>query len=286
MPGKRIIISFKKKLYCCKVGPMYIGDEHKACSFCDIHHYYRWLPMRDFFPLYYTYRNRLAQSELFCGLPEAVLDEMLSHYRFESWNKGAQHDSRIALQRFYVILEGRMELSQVNPLTGKQMTLLILKEGDVYDVLSLLDGREHKIIPVALDDLKLLSAPLDQVRDWIKQHTEFNKNFMPYLGKRIRSREALATDLGLYDTETRLARLVLRYATLNGVPDNSVGQGIDVNLLHDLSNEALAQMIGSARQVVNRHLQSMKKEGVLHFENHHLIVDNLEKLSQHAAERN
>ncbi|RUM94035.1 MAG: Crp/Fnr family transcriptional regulator [Thiothrix sp.] len=241
--------------------------------------------MKDFFPLYMTYRNRLAQSELFCGLTEAVLDEMLSHYRFESWNKGSQHDSRIALQRFYVILEGRMELVQVNPLTGKQMTLFILKEGDVYDVLSLLDGRKHEIIPVALDDLKLLSAPLDQVRDWIKQHTEFNKNFMPYLGKRIRSREALATDLGLYDTETRLARLVLRYATLNGVPDNSVGQGIDVNLLHDLSNEALAQMIGSARQVVNRHLQGMKKEGVLHFENHRLIVDNLEKLSQHAAER-
>ena len=207
---------------------------------------------------------------------------MLSHYRFESWSKGSQHDSRIALQRFYVILEGRMELIQVNPLTGKQMTLLILKEGDVYDVLSLLDGREHKIIPIALDDLKLLSAPLGQVRDWIKQHSEFNKHFMPYLSKRIRSREALATDLGLYDTETRLARLVLRYATLDGIPDNSVGQGIDVKLLHDLSNEALAQMIGSVRQVVNRHLQSMRKEGVLHFKNHHLIVDDLERLRQRA----
>ena len=238
--------------------------------------------MRDFFPLYTTYRNRLAQSELFCGLPEAVLDEMLSHYRFESWNKGSQHDSGIALQRFYVILEGRMALVQVNPLTGKQMTLLILKEGDVYDVLSLLDGRKHEIIPVAQDDLKLLSAPLDQVREWINRHSEFNKNFLPYLGKRIRSREALATDLGLYDTETRLARLVLRYTTLDGAPENSVGQGIDVNLLHDLSNEALAQMIGSARQVVNRHLQSMKREGVLHFENHHLIVDDLKKLRQHA----
>ena len=238
--------------------------------------------MKDFFPLYTTYRNRLAQSELFRGLPEAVLDEMLSHCRLEYWNKGSQHDSRIALQRFFVILEGRMELVQVNPQTGKQMTLFILKEGDVYDVLSLLDGCESEVIPVALDDLKLLSAPLEQVRDWIKQHSEYNQNFMPYLGKLIRSREALATDLGLYDTETRLARLILRYATLNGVANDSVGQGIDVKLLHDQSNESLAEMIGSARQVVNRHLQNMKKEGVLHFENHRLIIDDLNKLRQHA----
>ena len=238
--------------------------------------------MKDSLPLYKTYRHRLSQSELFSGLPLAMLDDMLSHFRFESWNKGSRHDSRIALRRFYIVLEGRMELIQVNPRTGKQITLLILKEGDGYDVLSLLDGLEHDIIPIALDDLKLLSAPIGRVREWISRHPAFNRNFMPYLGRRIRSREALATDLGLYDTKTRLARLVLRYSLLEGVPNDSDATGIDVTLLYDLPNEVLAQMIASARQVVNRHLQAMKKEGILHFENHHLIVDDLKKLRQRA----
>jgi len=211
-----------------------------------------------------------------------ILDDMLTHFRFESWNKGSRHDSQIALQRFYVVLEGRMELTQINPLTGKQITLIILKEGDVYDVLTLLDGQKHNIIPVARDDLKLISAPIDPVRDWIKQHPEFNNKFMPYLGKRIRSREALITDLGLYDTPTRLARLILRYVSQENITHNSSGSGIDVTLLHDLSNEELAQMISSARQVVNRHLQAMKKEGILHYESHHLIIDDLEKLKLHA----
>jgi len=211
-----------------------------------------------------------------------ILDDMLTHFRFESWNKGTRHDSRIALQRFYVVLEGRMELTQINPLTGKQITLLILKEGDVYDILTLLDGQQHDIIPVARDDLKLMSAPIDQVRDWIKQHSEFNKNFMPYLSKRIRSREALITDLGLYDTPTRLARLILRYISQENITNISPSSGIDVTLLNGLSNEVLAQMISSARQVVNRHLQAMKKEGILHYENHRLIIDDLEKLKLHA----
>lgn len=233
-------------------------------------------------PLYKTYRHRLSQSELFCGLPVAILDDMLTHFRFESWVKGTRHDSRIAMQRFYVVLEGRMELNRVNPLTGKQITLNILKEGDAYDVLTLLDGQKHDIIPLARDDLKLMSAPIDPVRDWIKQHPEFNENFMPYLSKRIRSREALITDLGLYDTPTRLARLILRYVSQENITRHSSGSGIDVTLLHDLSNEELAQMISSARQVVNRHLQAMKKEGILHYENHRLIIDDLDKLKLHA----
>ncbi len=240
--------------------------------------------MKSSLPLYNTYRHRLSQTELFKGLPMELLDDMLSHFRFESWKKGTVRDGGLALSRFYVILEGRMELTQVNPMTGRQLALLILQGGDVYDVLSLLDGKGNDVTPVCLDDIQLLSAPLDEVRDWIAVHPDFNRNFLPYLGKQIRMREALIEDISLYDTHTRLARMILRYATLNGKPNDAVGEGLDVSLLSGLPNEELARLIGSARQVVNRHLQAMKKEGVLHFENHHLIIDDLRKLRQHADE--
>ncbi|WP_456378636.1 Crp/Fnr family transcriptional regulator [Thiolapillus sp.] len=238
--------------------------------------------MKNSIPLYQTYRQRLSQTELFQNLPIEILDEMLAHFRFESWNKGSVHDSRIALQRFYLVLEGRMQLTRIHPGSGRQITISILSEGDMYDILTLLDGQHHDISPSALDDLKLLSAPIDDVRKWIKEHPEFNDNFMPYLGKRIRDREALVADLGLYDAHTRLARLVLRYATRDVARSEDSTTGIDVTLLHDLSNETLSYMVGSARQVVNRHLQAMKKDGILHMDRRHLIIDDLEKLKQEA----
>ncbi len=176
-----------------------------------------------------------------------------------------------------------MQLTRIHPGTGKQITISILSEGDMYDVLTLLDGQSHDISPSALDDLKLLSAPIGEVRNWIREHPDFNDNFMPYLGKRIRSREALATDLGLYDAHTRLARLILRYVD-SGDSSHQDKPGIEVRLLHDLSNETLAHMVGSARQVVNRHLQAMKKDGILHTENRRLIIDDLEKLQQEAQQ--
>ena len=238
--------------------------------------------MKNTLPLYNTYRHRLSQASLFRGLSVDLLDDMLSNFRFETWNKGIHQNSKIAMERFYIIIEGRLEITKINPISGKKLTLTILAQGDVYDVLSLMDGQEHEVTPVALTDLKLMSAPLDVVRDWIQQHPEFNKNFMPYLSKRIRDKEALTTDLGLYDTPTRLARLVMRYASQEKNTQKLHPTTIDVKLLHNFSNEALANMISAARQVVNRHLQAMKKEGILHFQDHHLLVDDLEKLKRHA----
>ncbi|BAO44679.1 Crp/Fnr family transcriptional regulator [Thiolapillus brandeum] len=238
--------------------------------------------MKNSLPLYNTYRMRLSKTALFQGLSMQTLDDMLSHFRFESWNRGSTHDSSIALRRFYVILEGRMQLTRIHPGTGKQITISILSDGDMYDVLTLLDGQQHAITPSALDDLKLLSAPIDEVRDWIREHPDFNNNFLPYLGRRIRCREALATDLGLYDTHTRLARLILRH--VNPHHSRQTDSGIDVQLLHDLSNETIGQMVGAARQVINKHLQAMKKDGILHIEKRHLIIDDLNRLQQEAED--
>ncbi len=238
--------------------------------------------MKTGIPLYNTFRARLANSRLFHGLSQDLLDDMLRHFRLETWNRGSVHSSDVVLRRFYVVMEGRMELLQAHPVTGKQIAIMILKAGDVYDVLSLLDDKEHPVIPAALDDLQLLSAPLASVRAWISAHPEFNQNFLPYLAEQIRMREAVVADLGLFDTETRLARVILRYATLEGSPDAQSGSGIEVSLLNGLSNEKLAEMVGSARQVVNRHLQALKKAGVLHTDGSRMIIDDLYHLRMRA----
>ena len=63
-------------------------------------------------------------------------------------------------------------------------------------------------------------------------------------------------NLSLFDTEARLARLILR----NLVPDKMVQE---VSLINDLSQETLASMIGSVRVVVTRHLSRWKQKKVI-----------------------
>ena len=78
--------------------------------------------------------------------------------------------------------------------------------------------------------------------------------------------EEFATDISLEDTSTRLAKLLIKH--LNS-------KTCKIQLINDLSHNELAQLIGTTRAVINRHLQEFKKEGILKIERKSLEVTNL-----------
>lgn len=233
-------------------------------------------------PLYLHYRNKLSQTHLFTGISNNILDEMMPSFRFETWRKKTQSSNQQLKNRFHIIIDGRIETIIINPDSGKSIALAILGEGDAFDFVTLLDHKVHEPIAIALDDVQILSAPINSVREWLDSYHDFNHNFMPYLAQRMRIRESLISDLALYDTPTRLARLLLRYIECNY--DDSQQECHTIPLFHDLTHETLAQMIGSARQVVNKHLQALKQQGILNTEHHQWTVDDLEALEKKAGQ--
>ncbi len=217
----------------------------------------------------------LHHSPLFEGLDGAVLDEMLSHFRRETWKQGRQVSGQESGQRFHIILSGRLNMAQINPETGRMVTLFLLQPGDGFDVISLLDGRPDPVIFEAQDDLMMLSTPMQEARRWIEEHPAFNRSFLPYLGRQMRILADLAGDLALHDTETRLARLILRHV-------HQEEPGKPLRLTHNLSHESLAEMIGSVRVVVNRQLQHWQRDGVVVTRRGELIIKELETLLKKA----
>ena len=208
-------------------------------------------------PFYSNTVERLKQSDLFGRLDEAVMQEMLLSFQRETWpKKSIVMNPEQTTRRFYVVISGRVKMKRVNPDTGREFTIFLLGPGDGFDVVPLLDGKKHNVSVVAMDDLEALSSPVDTVRGWIERHDEFNKAFLPYLGKQIRQVSDLAFDLALHDTGTRLVKLFLQH-TVQGNPYPRL------RLIHDLSHEELAGMIGSVRAVVNRYLQKLKEEGII-----------------------
>ena len=233
--------------------------------------------------VYYEHcKTVLYQSTLFNGLAENVLDDMLTLFRRDTWRRGTQLNAEIFQQRFYLLIKGRVEIMRVNPQSGRSITLSLLGPGDGVDVVTLLNNSPHEIQSVAIDDVSLISVPIMDARDWIDRHPEFNRNILPYLGQQMRKLEDLSTDLALYDTMTRLARLILRHVAPHHTL--SLDNKYSLKLIHDLHDESLARMVGSVRQVVNRHLQHWRKQGVLHKQNFHTEVRELEALQQYASE--
>jgi len=231
--------------------------------------------------VYYRHcKEILLQAPLFTGLADNLLDDMLSLFWRDTWRRGVHLDPVIFQDRFFLLIEGRLEVMRVNPDTGRSIILYILGPGDGIDMVTLLNTQPHEIMAMALDDVALISVPIDAARNWIDQHPEFNRNFLPYLGEQIRKMEDLASDLALHNTMTRLARLILRHI----VPGSShqTGGAHRLKLIHDLHDEGLARMVGSVRQVVNRHLQHWRKQGILHKRDFHIEVAELEALQSYA----
>ena len=230
-------------------------------------------------PFYEHCRSVLKRSILFSDLDKPTLQAMLGIYRRETWANGAHLPPEVASEQFTVIISGRMELTRTNPETGRQITLFTLTAGDAFDVITLLDGREHDVQPVALEPLELITAPLGKVRQWIETHPAFNRALLPYLGEKIRKLENLSADLALYETVTRLAKLILQQAT----PDFPLAGVDDLHppLINTLSDEAMARMIGSVRVIVNRHIQDFIKMGLISTSRGQLVVHDLEKLREY-----
>ena len=217
----------------------------------------------------------LQGSTLFKGVDKKMMEEILGHFTPTTLPKKTLIYSSQTKTAFYIILKGRVKLSQINPETGHEYIIFILEAGDAFDIIPLLDGEEHEVIIEAIDELQLLKTPMETARNWLEVHPEFNKNFLPYLGNRMRILENSATNLALYDTITRLAKLILQYVQRDE-------KDYSVKLINDLSHEVLSQMIGSVRKVVNLNIGELKKEGLIDSVRGSLSVKNLEALIERA----
>lgn len=181
------------------------------------------------------------------------------------------------LEHFFILMEGRVKVSQINFENGKEQILYLLSKGDMYDVITLLDGKIHENVAISLDDVKLLVFPIELFREWIETKPSFNKLFLPYVAKQLREVEALASDLSLYDTLTRLIKLIAHnIETKDGVQT--------LRLINDLSHEELASMVGTVRKVLNRNLQKLKKEGLIDIKRKQICLKDSKHLLEQLPE--
>ncbi|MBD3799173.1 Crp/Fnr family transcriptional regulator [Sulfuricurvum sp.] len=178
--------------------------------------------------------------------------------------------SEDTLRYFYFIMYGKIKISQLNLDMLKEQTIYLLTRGDMFDVITLLDGNAHEYTSTVLEDSEVIQVPIRHIRDLIETNPAFNRYFFPYLGKQMRRMEDLAVDLSLYDVYHRLLRLFAR--NIDKEDKNSLA------LINDLSHEELAALVGSVRKVVNRNLQQLKHEGVIDIARKQIILTDLEKI--------
>ena len=205
----------------------------------------------------------VKQANIFADLPTKLIEDFQQEFQLDEWQKGDYFNSQLLTQRFYVLLEGSVEIKQSNPETGREATVDMLYAGDCFDLIVLLDNQPHEVIVSPLTKVKLLSVKLATMRDWLWTYPEFNQQFMPYLAQKMREKEQQASSLVLHDVTTRLSRIILEHINKIKFYTGAKSQEHQHHLVNGLNDETLARMSGSVRQVINKQLQLWKKQDII-----------------------
>lgn len=221
---------------------------------------------REKFPID-QYRQRLAGCDLFKEMDKEASKSFVSLFKEEKWSKNTCILNHEKLNyKFYIILSGRIKMYQVDPVTGKELTLFLLIKGDVFDIFCLLDGQEHMVYYECLDDVTVLATPMPKLRSWLQNNPNHYKVLLPYAGKQLRMLENSVSDLTFTDISTRLLKLLIKNVNQNSH---------DLEFIDDLPNKEIANLLGSTRAVINRHLQQLKKNGSIRLSRNKMEIKDL-----------
>lgn len=218
----------------------------------------------------------LADSPLFKELQPCVLQSLLARLKPERWSRRSSVLSpRQKVDRFYLLVKGRVKITRQNLNTAREITLFLLGPGSAFGLMTLADGLFGSVCAETLDDVLALSGPAELWEGWLATYPTLRQATRAYVTGHVSRLAELASDLALHDTRTRLARLILRNL---GMPTESLDA--EGALIRDLPHEELGCMIGSVRVVVNRLLAELKREGVIDTRAGELQVLDYEKLMQ------
>jgi CRP/FNR family cyclic AMP-dependent transcriptional regulator len=168
-----------------------------------------------------------------------------------------------ATDGLFFVQKGKVRLSVVSE-TGKEATLAILSEGDFFGEGGLAGQPMRMSSATALTDCILLHIEKKAMTQAMNLHPKLSAMFLRYLLKRnIRYQDDLIDQL-FNSSEKRLARVLLLMAHFGkeGVSETSVPR---------LSQETLAEMVGTTRSRVSFFMNRFRKLGFINYD----VGDNL-----------
>jgi CRP-like cAMP-binding protein len=211
---------------------------------------------------------------LFARLGDQETDTILAHTRVAKYaegdqivSKGDPGDSMMA------VLKGRVSISAPSD-DGRQVVLTVMRDGDVFGEIALLDGKERTADVTAATDCEVLVVPRRSLLALLERRPDICIDLMLVLCERLRRTNEQVEDLAFLDLEARIAKVLVRLAEENG-GDTAAAIPVGVKI----SQRALGELVGGSRESVNKHLHAWKQSGIIAIEKGAIVIRDIEALA-------
>ena len=185
--------------------------------------------------------------------------------------KAGQND-----QNVYVLNRGRVKLFGSSP-EGRDVLLWFSLAGEIFGLAECLQEKSRQIYARAAEPCEVLCIAHAPFKQWLATQPEIAFSLMKILAVRMRELGQRFLSLANGNIQMEIAQLVIRLGLTYGRL-----AGHHVHLGIPLTEQDIADMVGSSRQGVSTCLAKMKREGTIDIVKHFLIIKKQEALHKMA----
>jgi CRP-like cAMP-binding protein len=208
----------------------------------------------------------------FSGLIPAELDS-LKGLIFETT---AERGESIVLESepaeaLYFVVSGVVKVFKTST-DGREQILQIVRPGESFNDAPIFDGGPNPASAQAMGPVVLYGIRNSDMGPILRTHPQVALNVIHVLSQKLRHLVSLVEDLSFKHVTARLAKILLEYA----------GDGVGPAKPR-LTQQEMAAMAGTAREMIGRSLKELEDEGIIRLEHHRIVVADKEALKKWAG---
>ncbi|HET9903317.1 MAG TPA: Crp/Fnr family transcriptional regulator [Xanthobacteraceae bacterium] len=177
----------------------------------------------------------------------------------------------------YFVVSGQVRLVKLSP-DGREHVLRVLGPGATFNDTAVFAGGPSTDSAVAVGETVVGMMPQATMTALIERHPVVAKAGLKLLSARHRALAKVVEDLALRDVTTRVARLLL----------GCLGRAEHIlehaeSACARITHQEIATMVGSVREVVQRALKELEREGAISLGRGRIHVRDVHKLERRAG---
>ncbi len=168
----------------------------------------------------------------------------------------------------YVVKSGQIRVFKSSP-EGREQVLLIAKPGDSFNDVPVFDGGPNPASSSALEPSTVYIISKETLLSLVAD-CPAAQAIIKVFAKRLRHLTTVVEDLSFRRIVSRLAKLLLEMAVVEG----------GSSPIRRLTQEEMAAMVGSVRDVVSRALRDLERAGAIKVEKQRILVVDPQRLRE------
>jgi CRP-like cAMP-binding protein len=174
----------------------------------------------------------------------------------------------------YIVVSGQVRIYTTSE-SGQEVSVSIMRAGDFFGELALLDGNPRSASAEAMCPTATLTLHRAAFLHTINTCPTIAASILEVMTMRLRQSTIYAEQLAGLSAAQRVVRQLLGLAARYGVPESGATR-IDLHLTQD----DLASLSGTTRETVNRVLASLRDQGLIRVERARVSILSIPKLGQ------